>query len=239
MFHLYREWFSAIAWNDSDQVRNYKHTTSSIPELERQGILEKFFSLFQKDNQGKTPEEIDEESLQKLVTEAKEAVDEALKRNTYNLRTDVLDVIPISILETRSPLLIGIWIIAFAISIHGTVREFRHRKNSLLPKMQKAREKYSEVTWIEVEEQIRGTVEKVFWRFGLWWIIKNKDVSVDVLESIIEIISILWPGMLIPGILSPLLEIPLDAASRNQYYKYGKELSDMQKEIDTQKKSSE
>lgn len=152
---------------------------------------------------------INEVEIYKAIENARNAVNKALKINTRNVRSDLLDFMPIATLG--NPRLFLFSVLLFSVSLYYSIREYKFRKNTLNPAMEKVREEYTQMsddTHIDHVHPIRD----------------NLDIGFEWIETIVELFSFFLPNLMLPWYGAPFFEIPLDTHSRKNYYDLAKEL---------------
>jgi len=160
------------------------------------------------------------EELKETFNDTRNAIDEALKRNSHNIWSNLLDAIPLGIVSNPSSRLAIAGFIWLAISFWLSLREFIYRRNILNPQLRKFKETYEEYSW-----------EEINWNIKLGYF----DAIFDSAETIWELFLIIMPNYAFPSFLSPLLEIPLDSNSRKKYYQLMNELIEITLEVQAEK----
>lgn len=226
LWSLYSEALAGITpWIKSKKHHEYSDSTKHIRE-ESKWIIQKILGTFGFNKKINTTEEKIElsqkEELIKALLEAKQAVDTALDKNTVNLRTDLLDIIPVFAAKTWNPWMILAGIIGFWISVYWSYNEFIYRLRELNPKMREAKTQYSRFTGTDDMSDTK-----------MWY----RDVALDTAETAVEWVSFFLPSLIFASnLMNFLIELPLDASSRNKYYKMWDEVREMYDEIQSQEK---
>ena len=158
-------------------------------------------------------EKLDQDELFQTMEKARNAINTILRKNSFNVKSDVLDIMPIAIFH--NPRLFILWIMAFSISLYGSISEYRYRKKTLNPIMKRVREDYQ---WYTHEKDPVNHSHPIR---------DNLDIWLEWAETLVELISFLIPNLMIPWVFAPLFEIPLDVHSRKNYYDLMKELEIM------------
>lgn len=224
-FNAYSEAFTALVPLVKSEGHKKYISDTSVVETGIKGKL-MWALFFSRVNQQTDIDDIsDEKRLENLMIETKRSLDKALSVNRYNLATDIIDMFPMFLLVKPNIFIALIALATFGVSIHGTVSEYRHRKNDLNPKMKELRTLYKDVVLNIQEEE---TQDSLFQKIN-----SNKGTIVDVIETSLEVVSTMFP-QLVPGsiLIPPLVELPADASSRYWYYDDWEELWEMKNEYD-------
>jgi len=161
---------------------------------------------------------IESSELIEALDESRKAIKIILKKNRLNVRSDILDVFPIAMLKSPNGLtfILGLW--SFLISLYGTLNEYFYRKNNLSPSLHKTIKMFNDTIgedWEKVESE----------HFS------NLDVAFDGAESLVEVWSLFIPTLVAPGVVTPLIEVPLDMASRKNYFEIDDHLVSMYRQL--------
>ncbi len=176
-------------------------TADSPKQLEHQETDQKTQELLEALEQAGCFQQETLECLKKT----RDAINTALQKNTYNIRTNFLDIVP---LWGTSYL----WLIVLLISFSWTLSDFHHRVTTLQPLLKKARKIQREEAGISLPENKKNRL------------IANLDIEVEALESAIEVASIVVRPFIPLVFVLPIIEILIDMRNRNNYYSHGREL---------------